>query len=138
MEQLAREEKKQPVLDKNQSLFEWLPGKEIEDYQRDPIIQEEEEPQENEIDQRPEREEEKCITNQETIGDKEEEQYVSGTNYSVEDIIDDLNESRYDNVYIDDSETEVSETNDTEMDENASQFEDTPQPQQGPNRENSG
>ena len=55
VEQLAREEK-QPVLDNNQPLFEWLPGKEIEDDQHDPIIQEEEEPQENEIDQKLERE----------------------------------------------------------------------------------
>ena len=32
-------------------------------------------------------------------------------------IIDDLNESRYDNAHKDNSETEVSETNHTEMDE---------------------
>ena len=37
-DQLEREVK-QPVLDNNQSLFEWLPGKEIEDHQHDPIIQ---------------------------------------------------------------------------------------------------
>ena len=48
VEKLARE-KKQPVLDNSQPLFEWLPGKEIEDYQHDPIIQQEEEPQQNEI-----------------------------------------------------------------------------------------
>ena len=41
VDQLEREEK-QPVLDNNQPLFEWLPGKEIEDHQHDPIIQEEE------------------------------------------------------------------------------------------------
>ena len=39
--QIAPEEK-QPVLDNKQPLFEWLPGKEIEDYQQNPIIQEEE------------------------------------------------------------------------------------------------
>ena len=50
VDQLAREEK-QPVLDNNQPLFEWLPGKEVEDYQHDPIIQEKEEPQQNEIEQ---------------------------------------------------------------------------------------
>ena len=48
VEQLAREGKK-PVLDNSQPLFEWLPGKEIEDYQHDPIIQQEEELQQNEI-----------------------------------------------------------------------------------------
>ena len=53
-------------------------------------------------------------------------------------IIDDLNESRYDNEYIDDSEIEISETNNTEMDEDTSHLEDTPQPQHRPNRENSG
>ena len=41
-------------------------------------------------------------------------------------IIDDLNKSRCDDAYIDNSETEVSETNDTYMDEDTSQFEDTP------------
>ena len=40
VEQLAREEK-QPFLDNNQSLFEWLPGQKIDDYQHDTIIQEE-------------------------------------------------------------------------------------------------
>ena len=40
-EQLTREEK-QPVLDNNQHLFEWLTGKDIEDYQHYLIIQEEE------------------------------------------------------------------------------------------------
>ena len=59
-------------------------------------------------------------------------------NNQMSSIIDDLNESRYDNAHIDDSETEVSETNHTEMDEDTSHFEDTPQPQQRPNRENSG
>ena len=44
-------EEKQAVLDNNQPLFEWLPGKQIEDYQNDPIIPEEEEPQQNEIEQ---------------------------------------------------------------------------------------
>ena len=53
-------------------------------------------------------------------------------------IIDDLNESRYYNAHIEDSETEVSDTNHTEMDEDTSHFEDTSQPQQRPNRENSG
>ena len=71
MEHLAREER-QPVLDNNQPLLEWLTVKEVGDYQHDPIIQEEEEPQENEIDQQLEREEEKYITDQETIGDEEE------------------------------------------------------------------
>ena len=47
-EQLAREER-QPVLDNSQPLFEWLSGKYIEDYQHNPIIQQEEEPQQNEI-----------------------------------------------------------------------------------------
>ena len=37
VDQLAREEK-QPVLDNTQPLFEWLSGKEIEDYQHGPII----------------------------------------------------------------------------------------------------
>ena len=93
VDQLAREEK-QPVLDNIQPLFEWLPGKEIEDYQHGPIIQEEEEPQQheieqqqNEIEQQPERETEHYITDQETIDEKEEEQYISETNDSVEDII---------------------------------------------------
>ena len=53
-------------------------------------------------------------------------------------IIDDLNKSIYDNAHIDDSETEVSETNHKEMDEDTSHFEDTPQPQQIPNRDNDG
>ena len=44
VDKLAREEK-QTLLDNSQPLFELLPGKEIEDYQNDPIIQEEEEPQ---------------------------------------------------------------------------------------------
>ena len=62
MEQLPREEK-QPVLDNNQPLFEWFPGKEIEDFQHDPIIQEEEEPHENQaheskIEQQQERDQE--------------------------------------------------------------------------------
>ena len=76
VDQLAREEK-QPVLDNNQPLFEWLPGKETEDYQHDPIIQEEEESQQNEIeqqqneiDQQPERETEQYITDQETIDEE--------------------------------------------------------------------
>ena len=93
VDQLAREEK-QPVLDNNQPLFEWLPGKEVEDYQHDPIIQEEEEPQQNQIEQQqieifqqPERETEHYIADQETIDDKEEEQDISETNDSVEDII---------------------------------------------------
>ena len=51
-------------------------------------------------------------------------------------IIDELNKSRYDNAHIDDSETEVSETNHTEMEEDTSHFEDTLQPQQRPNRYN--
>ena len=70
VDQLAREEK-QPVLDNNQPLFEWLPGKEIEYYQQDTIIQEEEEPQKNEIEQQQneieqqlEREAEHYITDQ--------------------------------------------------------------------------
>ena len=46
VDQLAKEEK-QPVQDNNQLLFEWLSGKENENYQHDPIIQEEEEPQQN-------------------------------------------------------------------------------------------
>ena len=46
VEQLSRKEK-QPVLDNNQPLFKQLPGKYIEDFQHDPIIQEEEEPHEN-------------------------------------------------------------------------------------------
>ena len=71
VDQLEREEKK-PVLDNNQPLFEWLPGKEIEDYQHDPIIQKEEEPQQNEIDQQPEIETEHYITYQETIDEEEE------------------------------------------------------------------
>ena len=120
VDQLAREEKK-PVLDNNQPLFELLPGKDIEDSQQDTIIQEEEEPQQNEIEQQqkqieqqPEREAEHYITNQETIDDEEEEQDISETNDSVEDIIhnfeaidnqmsgiiDDLNKSRYDNAHI--------------------------------------
>ena len=53
-------------------------------------------------------------------------------------IIDDLNESIYDNAYIDNSDTEVSKTNDTEMDEDTSHFEDKPQPQQRHNRDNAG
>ena len=53
-------------------------------------------------------------------------------------IIDDLNESIYDNTYTDSSEIEVSETNNTEMAEDTLQFENTPQPQQRPNRENYG
>ena len=70
VEKLARKGK-QPVLDNNQPLFEWLTGKEIEDYQHDPIIQEEEEPQQNEIEQQQdeieqqlERVEENYITDQ--------------------------------------------------------------------------
>ena len=43
VEQLSREEK-QTVLDNNQPLFKWLPGKYIEYIQHDPIIQQEEEP----------------------------------------------------------------------------------------------
>ena len=125
VDQLAREEK-QPVLDNNQPFFKWIPGKEIEDYQHDPIIQEEEEPQQNEIgqqqneiEQQPEREAEHYITDQETIDDEEEEQDVSKTNDRVEDIIhnfeaiynqmsgiiDDHNESRYDNAHIEASKT---------------------------------
>ena len=46
MDKLAREEK-EPVLDKNQPLFKCLPGKKIEGFQHDSIIQEEEEPHEN-------------------------------------------------------------------------------------------
>ena len=158
VEQLAREGK-QPVLDNNQPLFEWLPGKEIEDYQHDPIIQEEEEPQKNEIEQQQneieqqlEIEEENYIAYQETIGDEEEEQDISETNDSVEDIIndfgeidnqmsgiiDDLNDSRYDNAHINDSETEVSKINHTYMDEDTSHFEDALQPQKRLNIDNSG
>ena len=59
-------------------------------------------------------------------------------NNQMSSIIDDLNDSRYDNAYIYDSETEVSKTNHTEMDEDTSQFEDTPKSQQRPNRENAG
>ena len=58
--------------------------------------------------------------------------------HQMSGIIDDLNESRYVNTHIDDSETETRETNHTDMDEDTSNFEDTPQPQQRPNRENSG
>ena len=50
VEQLTKEGK-QPVLDNNQPLFECLPGKEIEEYQHYPIIQYEEEPQQNKIEQ---------------------------------------------------------------------------------------
>ena len=39
-------------------------------------------------------------------------------------IIDDLDKSRYNNMYIDNSETEISETKDTDMDEDTSHFED--------------
>ena len=138
-------EGKQPVLDNIQPLFEWLPGKEIEDYQQDPIIQQEEEPQQNEIENQIEREKENYITDQETIGDEEKEQDISERNDSVEEIdnqmsgiIDDLNESGYNNAHKDDSETKVSETNHTEMDEDTSHFEYTPQQQQIPNRENAG
>ena len=46
VEQLEREEK-QPVLDNNQPLFEWISEKGVEYLQHDPIIQEEEEPHEN-------------------------------------------------------------------------------------------
>ena len=53
-------------------------------------------------------------------------------------IIDDLNESIYNNAHIDDSETEVSKTNHIEMDKDTSHFEDTPQQQQRTNRENGG
>ena len=34
-------------MDNNQHIFEWLRGKEIEDFQHDPIIHEEEVPHEN-------------------------------------------------------------------------------------------
>ena len=53
-------------------------------------------------------------------------------------IIDDLNESRYDNAHIEDSETETSETNHTDMEKDTLQFDNTLQPQQRPNRENAG
>ena len=53
-------------------------------------------------------------------------------------IINNLNESRYDNVHIEDSETETSKTNHTDMEEDTLQFENTLQPQQRPNRENAG
>ena len=53
-------------------------------------------------------------------------------------IIDDLNESRYDNAHIDDSETETSETNHIDIDEDTLQFDNTLQPQQRPNIENAG
>ena len=56
----------------------------------------------------------------------------------ISGIIDDLNESRYDNAHIEDSETETSETNHTDMDEDTLQFENKLQPQQRPNIENSG
>ena len=46
VEILAREGK-QPVVDNNQPLFEWLPEKYIEDFQHDLIIQKEEGPYEN-------------------------------------------------------------------------------------------
>ena len=42
--------------------------------------------------------------------------YFEEINNQMSGIIDDLKESRYDNAYIDDSETEVIETNNTEMD----------------------
>ena len=69
------------VLDNNQPLFKWLPGKEIEDFQHDQIIQEEEEEEtyenqahENKIEQRQEREQEEAnyITDLETIVEEEE------------------------------------------------------------------
>ena len=53
-------------------------------------------------------------------------------------IVDNLNESRYNNVHIEDSETETSKTNHTEIDKDTLQFENTLQPQQRPNRDNSG
>ena len=81
VEKITREEK-QPVLDNNQNLFEWLPGKDIEDIQHEPIIQEEEEPHENRDQQ-----EENYITDLETIGDKEEEGNILEINESVEDIM---------------------------------------------------
>ena len=59
-------------------------------------------------------------------------------NNQLSGIIDDLNKSIYGNANIDDSEIEVSETNHIEMDEDTSHFEDTPQPQQRPNRKNAG
>ena len=96
MEILAREGK-QPVVDNNQPIFEWLPGKYIEDFQHDLIIQKEEGPyenqvNENEIEQQQERdqEEENYITDIETMGDKEEEVNVSERNEIVEDIMNHL------------------------------------------------
>ena len=64
--------------------------------------------------------------------------YFEEIDNQMSGIIYDLNESRYDNTHIDDSDTEVSKTNHTEMDEDTLHFEDTQQPQQRPNRENSG
>ena len=59
-------------------------------------------------------------------------------NNQMSRIIDDLNDSIYDNAHIEDSETEISETNHTEMDEGTLKFDNTLQPQQGTNRKNSG
>ena len=77
-------------MDNNQPLLEWLPGKDIEGLHHDPIIQKEEEPHENqvnenEIEQQQERdqEEENYITDIETMGYKEEEVNVSEINESV-------------------------------------------------------
>ena len=70
------------------------PWKNIEDLQHDPIIQEEEEPHENqanenEIEQQQEweKEEENYITDIEIIGDKEGERNISEINESLEDIM---------------------------------------------------
>ena len=67
----------QPFMDNNQPLLEWLPGKYIEGLHHDPIIQKEEEPHENqvnenEIEQQQERdqEEENYVTDIDTMGDK--------------------------------------------------------------------
>ena len=64
-------------MDNNQPLFKWIPEKDIEDLHHDPIIQEEEEPHENqanenEIEQQQyqEQEEENYINNIETIGEE--------------------------------------------------------------------
>ena len=65
-------------------------------------------------------------------------QFFEAIDNQMSGIIDDLNESRYDNAHIWDSEIETSETNHTYMDEDTLQFENILQPQQRPNRENAG
>ena len=81
-------------MDNNQPLLEWLPGKDIQGLHHDPIIQKEEEPHENqvnenEIEQRREREqkEENYITDLETIWGQRGRRNVSERNEIVEDIM---------------------------------------------------